>query len=75
MSADWDDHTKLLGIPEGHTLRRIGGRREQRKGQDTDIDEYEHLDDDGNLVAKYEVRDSTSIYPPSKRNVTHRKID
>lgn len=75
MSADWDDHKKLLGIPEGHSLRRTGGGREERKGQDTDIDVYEHLDADGNVVAKYEVRDSTSIYPPSKRSVTHRKID
>ena len=75
MSADWDDHKKLLGIPEGHSLRRTGGGREERKGQDTDIDVYEHLEADGNVEAKDEARNSTSSYPPYKRSVTHRKID
>jgi len=48
---------------------------EQRKGQDADIYEFEELDSKSVCVAKYEVRDSMSIYPPFKRNVTWRKLN
>jgi hypothetical protein len=36
---------------------------------------HEHLDENGAVVAKYEVRDSSSIYPTFGRSVSHRKID
>jgi hypothetical protein len=50
-------------------------RVEQRKGQDADVYEFEELDSRSVRVAKYEIRDSMSIYPPFKRSVTWRKLD
>ncbi|MEP9320446.1 hypothetical protein ABKS89_25095 [Pseudomonas sp. LABIM340] len=70
-----EEHRKLIGIPEGHTLKQAGSEREQRKGRDTDIDFYEELNEAGELVAKYEVRESMSIYPPFTNHVSFKKLD
>lgn len=69
-----DEHRKLIGIPEGHALKRTGSEREQRRGQDADIDYYDEVNEAGELVAKYEVRESMSIYPPFKNTVSFKKL-
>lgn len=74
MTARMEDYKKQLGIPEGQTLRRVDDKWAVRKGQDTDTDIYEQLDEAGNVVAKWEETDSTSTNPPFTRTVSHRKI-
>jgi hypothetical protein len=70
-----DTYETLLNIPRSHKLVIRSGRMEQRKGQDADIYECVELDSRGLPVARYEVRDSMSIYPPFRRSVTWRKLD
>ena len=65
----------LLNIPSSHKLVIQSSKMEQRKGQDADIYVLEEFDSRNVLVARYEVRDSMSIYPPFKRSVTWRKLD
>ena len=75
MTDELDDYGKRIGIPEGHTLREIESKQAVRKGEDTDVCIYEQLDERGVVVAKHEVRDSTSIYPPFVRRVSTRRIN
>lgn len=70
-----DTYESLLKIPSSHKLIMRSSRVEQRKGQDADVYEFEELDSRSVRVAKYEIRDSMSIYPPFKRSVTWRKLD
>lgn len=63
-----------LGIPSHHSLVQTNSKCEQRKGHDTDINWYDETDENGALVAKYIVKDSTGIYPPQKRNITFDKF-
>lgn len=70
-----EEHRRLIGIQESHTLKHTGSQREQRKGRDTDIDFYEELDEDGKSVASYEVRESMSIYPPFTNHVSFKQLN
>lgn len=70
-----DEHRKLIGIPENHTLQHTGSSREQRKGRDTDIDFYDELNEAAECVARYEVRESMSIYPPFANHISFKKLD
>lgn len=70
-----EEHRKLIGIPESHKLQHTGSKSEQRKGRDTDIDFYDELNESGETVAQYEVRESMSIYPPFTNNVSFKKLD
>lgn len=74
MSADLDDYKRRIGIPEGHSLSIVKGKWEVRKGQDIDTDVYEQLDEQGVIVARYEIVDATSTHPPFHRSVTYRRI-
>lgn len=69
-----DEHKKKLGIPEGHTLVETDSKWEQRKGRDTDTYWYDEINENGVVVAKYIVKDSTSVYPPFGRNITWDKV-
>lgn len=53
---------------------QIKSEGKQKRGQDTDTYLYEELDCEGTVVAKYIVKDSTSIYPPFKNTVTFEKF-
>lgn len=68
-----DEHKKKLGIPDAHSLVQTDSKWEQRKGQDTDTYWYDEVDGTGATVAKYVVKDSTSIYPPNGRSITFEK--
>lgn len=63
-----------LGIPANHSLIQTDTKWDQRKGQDTDTSWYDETDEEGIVVAKYIVRDSTCIYPPQRRSITFDKI-
>jgi hypothetical protein len=64
-----------LGIDPAFSVQKTGDRREVRKGQDADIEAYDVLDTAGQCVAKYEIVDSTSTYPPFDRTVSYRRTD
>lgn len=64
-----------LEIPNKHTFTLTSSRSEQRKGRDTDIYEYEEKNIDGDILAKYIIRDSMSIYPPQSTVVSFVKLD
>ena len=65
---------KKFNIPDDHKIVQVETKREQRKGQDTDIYQYDELDPAGNIVARYVEKDSTSMYPPFGRHVSFEKI-
>ena len=65
-----DEYKKKIGIPESHTLHILNSQWTQRKGQDTDTYECEELNEQGEPIARYTVKDSTSIYPPFARSIT-----
>lgn len=69
-----DEHKKKIGIPEAHNLVQTDSKWEQRKGQDTDTYWYDEVDASGAVIAKYIVKDSTSIYPPNSRSITYEKV-
>jgi len=65
-----DEYKQKIGLPEDHSLIIVSSEWKQRKGQDTDTYECEERDQDGLAVARYTVKDSTSIYPPFGRSIT-----
>jgi hypothetical protein len=69
-----DEHKKKIGISESHKLIQTDTKWEQRKGQDTDTYWYDEIDALGVVVAKYIVKDSTSMYPPFGRSITYEKL-
>ncbi|EPO0014281.1 MULTISPECIES: hypothetical protein [Vibrio diabolicus subgroup] len=68
-------YKEKLGIPQEHELVRTSSKNEQRKGRDTDIYGYDEITADGEIIAKYVVRDSMSIYPPQSTTVSYVKYD
>ena len=68
-------YKEKLGIPDNHTLEKTGSISEQRKGRDTDIYNYDERDKAGDVIARYIVRDSMSIYPPQDSTVSYVKYD
>ena len=70
-----EEHMKRIGIPAGHGLvESRTGEWGVRKGQDTDTYYYDHVNEAGQVLAKYVVRNSTSIHPPFSRSITHEKL-
>jgi len=70
-----EEYKKELGIPAEHTLEHVSSEfKGARKGQDTDIYIYKELNAAGEHIATYEVKDSTSTYPPFGRTISHSKI-
>lgn len=69
-----DEYKKKIGLPESHTLNIVSSQWAQRHGQDTDTYECEELNEKGEVIAKYTVKDSTSIYPPFGRSITWNKL-
>lgn len=65
---------KLLSNNE-HTLVQTATSWKQKHGQDTDHYSYDELDGNKEIVARYEVHDSTSMYPPFGRTITYEKYD
>lgn len=68
-----ENYRKYLGLAEDVHLVKTGSEWKQRRGQDTDFEYYEQHDAEGNVVAKYEIQDSTSMYPPQTRTVRYVK--
>ncbi|WP_458374776.1 hypothetical protein [Pseudomonas laurylsulfatiphila] len=63
-------HFEKMPIPDGHRLVATGMEvKGARHGEDTDIYQYDELNVAGEVVASYEVEDSTSVYPPFSRRI------
>lgn len=60
-----------LGIDQSFTVTTVSDKWKASKGQDTDTAQYEVRDPSGELVTQYEIRDSTSMYPPFGRSVSY----
>lgn len=69
-----DEYRKKIGIPEGHDFKEVSSRRDVRRGQDADVYRYEEIDENGLVVAQYEIRDSVFIHPPFDRSVSFTKL-
>lgn len=69
-----EEHKKKIGVSDKHDLVQTDTKSEQRKGRDTDYYYYDELDTDGNVVSKYEVSESMSIYPPFGTSVSWKKL-
>ncbi|MGR6861789.1 hypothetical protein ACU5EH_20855 [Aliivibrio salmonicida] len=68
-------YKEKLGVPKEHEFVGTSSKSEQRKGRDTDIYGYDELNVNGEIIAKYVVRDSMSIYPPQSTTVSFVKYD
>ncbi|MCD9485454.1 hypothetical protein GLP25_20040 [Photobacterium phosphoreum] len=68
-------YKEKLGIPENNELVRTSNKSEQRKGRDTEIYGYDEKNANGEVIAKYIVRDSMSIYPPQSTTISYMKYD
>lgn len=71
----FDMYKEKLGIPKINEFVRTSSKNEQRKGRDTDIYGYDEKNANGEVIAKYIVRDSMSIYPPQSTTVSYVKYD
>ena len=69
------EYKELIGIPESHQLVQTDSKWRQSGGKDTDTYWYDEVDEQGNVIAKYIVKDSTSMYPPQKNEVTFEKVE
>jgi len=70
-----DEYKKKIGIPDNHIFEMVSSDwKGARKGQDTDEYLYREIDEQGNVVATYEIKDSTSTYPPFGRSIDYKKL-
>ena len=68
-----EDLKTKMGIPAENHLVQTDTTWKQKSGQDTDTYWYDEVDPDGNVVNKYVVYDSTSMYPPFGRTISWTK--
>lgn len=68
-------HKKELNIEDGHTLHQTKMENKVKKSEDYDLYYYDELDAYDNIVAKYIVKHSTSIYPPFSVYIEYQKFD
>lgn len=70
-----EEHAKKIPLAEGQRLVETSMQAKgSRKGRDVDIYDYDVVNEAGEVVAKYEVEDSMSIYPPFGRTITVTKL-
>ena len=64
----------IIGSRTDNELVQTFTKYEQFQNQKIDTYEYDEVDGKGNIVAKYILKDSTSINPPFKNNITFKKV-
>jgi len=69
------EHEEKLQIPKDHKLIQTDSKWKQKRGVDTDTYWYDELDQQGNIINKYIVYDSTSMHPPFSRTITFDKVE
>lgn len=70
-----DEHKALLKIAAAHRLLPVSYSTQLRKGQDADVYIYDELNSRGERIARYEVRESMSIYPPFNVTKSWKVVD
>lgn len=68
-------HEKYLNLQDGHKLHQTKMESKVKKSEDYDLYYYDELNGNENLVAKYIVKHSTSIYPPFNVYIEYQKFD
>lgn len=66
---------QIFGIDDTMKIVRTGGRNQNRRGDDTDIDYYQVSAADGTLLWKCEVHESISMFPPQRKSTSYKKFD
>lgn len=66
---------KDLRIPSNHKLIQTKMENKVKKSEDYDLYYYDEFDAESNLVSKYIVKHTTSIYPPFSVYVEYQKFD
>lgn len=65
-----EEYKKKIGIPDNHKLVQTDSTWKAKKGQDTDTYWYDEVNENGEVVNSYVIKDSTSMYPPFGRTIT-----
>jgi hypothetical protein len=73
MKMSEEDLKQKFGVPAENSLVQTKATWKQRHGQDTDTYWYDELDPAGEVVNKYVLTDSTSMYPPFGREIDWEK--
>lgn len=68
-------HKVDLRIPSNHKLIQTKMENKVKKSEDYDLYYYDEFDAEDNLISKYIVKHSTSIYPPFSVYVEYQKFD
>ncbi len=68
-------HEENLNIKANHKLVQTKMENKVKKSEDYDLYYYDEFDAEDNLVSKYIVKHSTSIYPPFSVYVEYQKFD
>ena len=68
-----EDYIKKLNIPDTHQLVQTDTTWKKKHSLDTDTYWYNELDENSNIIAEYVIKDSTSMYPPFGRSISHEK--
>nr|DAY72354.1 MAG TPA: hypothetical protein [Caudoviricetes sp.] len=64
------EYIKALNLNPNHKYELISRRSEDRKGRDTDYEQYREYDEQGNDLGTFTIADTTSHFPPQKRTIT-----
>ncbi|MEZ9533140.1 HNH endonuclease [Vibrio splendidus] len=67
-------YSELLGTPNDHLLIQTSSTWKQKHGLDTDTYEVSELNSLGEIIANYEIYDSTAMRPPFNHQMTYRKF-
>ena len=65
-----EEYKKKIGIPDNHKLVQTDSTWKAKNGQDTDTYWYDEVNENGEVVNSYVIKDSTSMYPPFGRTIT-----
>jgi len=68
-----EDYIRELKISDSHQLVQTNTTRDNKNSSDTDTYWYDELDEHGNIIAQYIIKDSTLMYPPFSRSISHEK--
>ena len=68
-------HEENLNIKANHKLVQTKTENKVKKSEDYDLYYYDEFDAENNLVSKYIVKHTTSIYPPFSVYVEYQKFD
>lgn len=68
-------YEKELKIKDSHSLKQIKTEWKTKGNEDFDITSYEELNEEGVVICKYIVKDTTLKTPPFSRFLECQKLD